>query len=120
VTASALQGKHGQSVDRESAYELLTGRLAESGTAATESAPESTDGLPPVTSDPIPIPEPYHPYDDVPATAPVGQTAPAGGFLGDMMSSPVVTSFMRSLGTSLGGAFGRSISGTRTRSRKRR
>ncbi len=120
VTASALQGKYGQSVDRESAYELLTGRLAESGTAATESAPESTDGLPPVTSDPIPIPEPYHPYDDVPAAAPVGQTAPAGGFLGDMMSSPVVTSFMRSLGTSLGGAFGRSISGTRTRSRKRR
>ncbi len=124
VAASPLQSKYGQPIDRESAYELLTGRLAESEAGLPESPVPTDAALPPVSADPPPIPVPYNPYDDLPsASAPAGQpvpAGPAGGFLGDMMSSPVVTSFMRSLGTSLGGAFGRSISGTRTRSRKRR
>ena len=130
VAASPLQSKYGQALDRESAYEMLTGRLAGSvpGSPDGPAAPALTiddDPLPPVSGDQIPVPPPYNPYDDVPpitgtAAAATDSPSASGGFLGDMMSSPVVTSFMKSLGSSLGGAFGRSISGTRTRSRKRR
>ena len=135
VAGSTLQAKYGQAVDRESAYEMLTGRLsAPAPTPVPTTAPAAPDdGLPPVTGDVvIPNPPPYNPYDDGPpitgtATAPSprgrsgggrsGESASGGGFLGDMMGSPVVTSFMRSLGTSLGGALGRSVFGTRRRRR---
>lgn len=138
VAASPLQARYGRSVDRESAYELLTGRLAGSGdsTAGNATAPAAPagqplpdDGLPPVSGVEIPMPLPYNPYDDSPsitgtATAPEkrsrrrAESEPeSGGILGGMLGSPVVTSFMRSLGTSLGGALGRSISGTRRRRR---
>jgi len=134
--ASPLQARYGRSVDRESAYELLTGRLAGSagstaGNATTSAAPAGhplpDDGLPPVTGVEIPMPLPYNPYDDSPSitgTAPEkrsrrrAESEPeSGGILGGMLESQVVTSFMRSLGTSLGGALGRSISGTRRRRR---
>ncbi len=133
LARSALQARYGQAVDRESAYEMLTGRLAgppnreveptRPGPAAPPSVPASYDPLPPVSGGPIPVPTPYNPYDDSPALPGVaGSAAPnsGGGFLGEMMGSPIVTSFMRSLGSSLGGALGRSVSGTRTRARRRR
>ena len=120
ISASPLQGKYGQAVDRESAYEILTGRLtadAQAPTAGGASAPPAADGLPPVTLPPIapaPPPEP----------APRSRRAPQqpqddGGLLGGVMDSPVVTSFMRSFGSAVGGALGRSIFGTRSRRRRR-
>jgi uncharacterized protein len=133
TAASPLQAKYGQAVDRESAYEMLTGRLTGSlapsaPTGGPPTGPSSDfDPLPPVSGGNIPVPAPYNPYDDsgsMTGTAsargkPAGSDdSPSGGFLGGMLSSPVVTSFMRSLGTSLGGALGRSISGTRRRRRR--
>jgi len=138
VTGSPLQRKYGQPVDRESAYELLTGRLRGSAAPNSPIGPEpqavpggasDRDPFPPVSGAQIPIPMPYNPYDDSPvitgtASAPKeyprrSDASPtAGGFLGDMLGSAVVSSFMRSLGTSLGGALGRSISGTRRRRRR--
>ena len=124
VAASSLQAKYGQAVDRESAYEMLTGRLATPAPAPTTTPPDPGpapyDGLPPVSGSSSANPPPYQPYDDGPpitGTASAPSDPAGGGFLGDMMGSPVVTSFMRSLGTSLGGALGRSIFGTRKRRR---
>ncbi|WP_354527560.1 helicase HerA-like domain-containing protein [Nakamurella sp. UYEF19] len=141
VAGSSLQAKYGQAIDRESAYELLTGRLAgpaaPAGSPAPANAPAATVPAPPAQYESLPpvsggfeVPQPYDPppsnQDDDSATitgtasAPQSSGSPAGGgFLGDVMGSPVVKSFMRSLGTSLGGALGRSVFGTRTRSRRR-
>ncbi len=144
VAGSPLMAKYGQDLDRDSAYEMLTARLdpgTASGTQPTPTphaparptpaqpstapagaaAPGSTaptlgpDGWPSLT------PEPYNPYlDEPPVTTPAPGTGtgerPSTG-LGDVLSNPVVTSFMKSLGTSLGGALGRSVFGTRRRRR---
>ncbi len=128
VAGSPLQARYGQAVDRESAYEMLTRRLADDQAPPAVPAPPARpdpDLLPPVSAEPSQIPLPYNPYDDGSPTITGTATAPSpssrgGGFLGDVIGSPVVTSFMRSLGTSLGGALGRSVFGTRTRSRRRR
>lgn len=120
ISASPLQGKYGQAVDRESAYEILTGRLtadAQAPTAGGASAPPAADGLPPVTLPPIapaPAPEPAPRSRRTPQ-----QPQDDGGLLGGVMDSPVVTSFMRSFGSAVGGALGRSIFGTRSRRRRR-
>ncbi len=142
VAASALMTRYGQDVDRQSAYEMLIERLAPSRAPAQEpgpapapaapagrtAAPEQgpsigPDGWPSLT------PEPYNPYldDSPPVPAPPSQprtggrrtqprVAPSSG-LGDMLDNPAVTSFMKSLGSSLGGAMGRSVFGTRKRRR---
>ncbi len=132
TAASALMAKYGQAVDRQSAHEMLTAKVAPPGTA-----PSSIPTVP--TAPPVPAPtigadgwpsltpEPYNPYlDDTPATpapqqAPRPRTkpssAPESGGIGEVLNNPVVTSFMKSLGTSLGGALGRSVFGTRKRRR---
>ena len=129
VAGSPLQAKYGAAVDRQSAYEMLTGRLTDSTPTANPPAPPPapppaslppSDGLPPVTSE-VPMPPPYNPYDDGPSIT--GNAAPpsdGGGFLRDILSNPAVGLFMKSLGSSLGGALGRSVSGTRSRTRRRR
>jgi len=135
--------KYGQAVDRNSAYEMLTARVAPSapagtapvtlptvpagqpGAAGTNPAQPGPPGQPVPTLGPdgwpTLVPEPYNPYLDTPV-APAPQPAPRGsgagsGGIGDLLNNPVVTSFMKSLGTSLGGALGRSVSGTRKRRR---
>jgi DNA helicase HerA-like ATPase len=132
TAASALMAKYGQAVDRQSAHEMLTAKVAPPGTA-----PSSIPTVP--TAPPVPAPtigadgwpsltpEPYNPYlDDTPATPAPQQTprprtktgsAPEPGGIGEVLNNPVVTSFMKSLGTSLGGALGRSVFGTRKRRR---
>jgi uncharacterized protein len=100
--ASPLQATYGQTVDRESAYERLTARLA-----PPEPAP--VDQLPP----PLPTD---------------GGAAEAGGtvksrdtaepsFLDKMASSPAFKSAMRSAGTVIGREITRSIFGTGRRRR---
>jgi len=129
VAASPLLARYGQDVDRQSAYEMLTAKVAPPGvspanvpTVPTPSASPTSigaDGWPTLT------PEPYNPYlDETPpagtAPRPRGRsTAPTEepGGIGGVLNNPVVTSFMKSLGTSLGGALGRSVFGTRKRRR---
>ena len=142
IASSPLFATYGQAVDRQSAHEMLTARVAP--TAAPGAAPVTipigtipigtapvprTPGAPTVGADGWPslVPEPYNPYLDeapapvpapVPSSQPRGQTGGKGsGGLGEMLNNPVVTSFMKSLGTSLGGAVGRSVFGTRKRRR---
>jgi len=131
IASSPLQARYGQSVDRESAYEMLTGRLAGAGSGAPPAGQNGGgDALPPATMDPSPLP--YNPSGDSgrgqgsaqgSARGQAEQRPPeephaGGGFLGGMMGSPVVKSFLRSLGTSLGGSLGRSVFGTRSRQRR--
>lgn len=117
ISSSPLQAKYGQPVDRESAYEILTGRLTADAQAPGTGTPVP-NGLPPVSLPPVtPAPIP-------PAPAPQSRRAPqqpdeGGGILGGVMDSPVVKSFMRSFGSAVGGALGRSIFGTRSRKRRR-
>jgi DNA helicase HerA-like ATPase len=119
IGSSPLNSKYGPANDRESAYEMLTARLA------TPSAPSAPASPAPTAPTLDPTIQPYNPYGDDAAPAPAPAPAPGrspkkqddGGVLGGVLGSPVVTSFLRSLGTSLGGALGRSMSGTRKRRR---
>ena len=130
VAGSPLAAKYGTDVDRQSAYELLTARLAPADPPPGASPPASTvptvpptEPLPPaptVGADgwPTLAPEPYNPYlDDATTPAPKPPPADPGGGLADVLTNPAVTSFMKSLGSSLGGALGRSVFGTRKRRR---
>jgi DNA double-strand break repair helicase HerA and related ATPase len=97
AAGSPLHAKYGTTVDRESAYERLTARIAE---------PE-----------PVPAPE----YEAPPPPPEPERDEP--GFLERAFDSPVVKSFMRSMGTQLAHEVSRGIFGTRTRttrSRRRR
>ncbi|MEP6563156.1 MAG: helicase HerA-like domain-containing protein, partial [Nakamurella sp.] len=140
IDSSPLLAKYGAAVDRNSAYEMLTARVAPSVPAGTAPVTLPTvpagPGAPPRTTQPQAapttptlgpdgwptlVPEPYNPYLDTPV-APAPRPAPqasggGSGGIGDLLNNPVVTSFMKSLGTSLGGALGRSVSGTRKRRR---
>jgi len=89
--ASPLHATYGATVDRESAYERLTARIA----AAPAPAP-APEYVPPSA----PEPEPEEP-----------------GFLEKAFGSPVVKSFLRSAATQLGREVTRGMFGTRTRSR---
>ncbi|TQM09724.1 helicase HerA-like domain-containing protein [Pseudonocardia kunmingensis] len=96
VTAAArqspLHGKYGETVDRESAYEKLTARIAEA---------------------PAPAPAPA-PADAAPPPAPERAEA---GFVEKAFESPVVRSFLRSAASALGREITRGLFGTRRRRR---
>ena len=121
VLASPLHAKYATAVDRESAYEMLIARITPTPTAPAPTAPAPTpvDELPEVSAPYIPPPYIPAPSDRTPEPRPRGRSASpppsGGGVLGDVMGSPVVTSFLRSFGTAVGGAFGRSMFGTRRR-----
>ena len=88
---SPLQAKYGQTIDRESAYEKLTAKMAEA--PAPEQVPEQA---------PAPAPR-----------APAEREEP--GALEQIMSNPAVKSFMRSAASSLGREITRGLFGTRRR-----
>ena len=142
VAASPLNATYGQPVDRQSAYEMLTTRLAPSAAPGASPVTIPTVPTPPtvptgsaIGSDGWPslTPEPDNPDSDQtppPAPRPSAARKPQGqatggqptggqgsGGIGEVLNNPVVTSFMKSLGTSLGGALGRSVFGTRRRRR---
>jgi len=95
ITAAAqgsqLYGKYGQTVDRESAYEKLTAKMAEA--PAPEQAPAPAQR------------EPERPRME--------REEP--GALEQIMSNPAVKSFMRSAASSLGREITRGLFGTRRR-----
>ena len=135
IAGSPLFATYGQAVDRQSAYEMLTARVAP--TAAPGAAPVTIpDGAATGPGTPArrrSVPTGGRRWSPSPTTRTwtrhrrrlplrsrhrAGQTgATRAGGLGEMLNNPVVTSFMKSLGTSLGGAMGRSVFGTRKRRR---
>ena len=88
---SPLHGKYGTTVDRESAYERLTAKIAE-----------------PPQAPPPPAEEPR--YDPPPR-----QERQEPGMIAEVLGSPVVKSFLRSMGTQLGREITRGLFGTRRR-----
>ena len=96
--ASPLFLKYGQTVDRESAYEMLAAKLA--------SAPEDAVDLPPLLPEGIELP---------PMPKPVEKAEPS--MLEQMMDNPAFKSAMRSAGTVIGREITRSIFGTGRRRR---
>ena len=112
ITASPLNAKYAEAVDRESAYELLRQRLE----PPTGQAPEH--GETPGGRQPLPD---ALPRDGAPREAPRDShrsDQDEGGFLGSVMSNPAVRSMMRSAGTALGREITRSIFGTSRRRRR--
>ncbi|BBY52410.1 ATPase [Mycolicibacterium arabiense] len=95
--ASPLQAEYGQTIDRESAYERLSARVA---------PPEPVD-LPP------PVPQ----WDD--ATVPSIERPAEPGMMEKVIASPAFKSAMRSAGTVIGREITRSIFGTGRRRRRR-
>jgi uncharacterized protein len=91
--ASPLHAKYGETVDRESAYEKLTARIAQAPAPAPVDAP--------VDAPPPPAPERAEP-----------------GFVEKAFESPVVRSFLRSAASALGREITRGLFGTRTRRRR--
>ncbi len=93
--ASPLFLKYGQTVDRESAYEMLASKLAP--------PPEAADGtdLPPIMPTGIDLPP-----------MPRQAQKPEPGVLEKMMDNPAFKSAMRSAGTVIGREISRSIFGT--------
>ena len=96
--ASPLFLKYGQTVDRESAYEMLAAKLAP--------APEDAVDLPPLLPEGIELP---------PMPKPVEKAEPS--MLEQMMDNPAFKSAMRSAGTVIGREITRSIFGTGRRRR---
>jgi DNA helicase HerA-like ATPase len=89
---SVLFPKYGQTVDRESAYEKLTAKMAQ---PAPQAAPEA----------PAPAPEPERRRAE--------KEEP--GMIAEVLGSPVVKSFLRSAASSLGREITRGLFGTRRR-----
>ena len=100
--ASPLYAKYGQSIDRESAYEMLAAKTLSPGESADAPAPA-----------PIPAPTP------APAPAPAPKPVPEEpGILTEMLTSKPMQSFLRSAASAAGREFSRAIFGTGRR-RKR-
>lgn len=114
ISASPLNAKYAEAVDRESAYELLRARME----PAVEQAPADQTGS---EGRPQGLPDAL-PRQDAPREAPSesrGSDKNDGGFLGSVMDNPAVRSMMRSAGTALGREITRSIFGTSRRRRRR-
>jgi DNA helicase HerA-like ATPase len=96
VSASPSQAKYGAAVDRESAYELLTKRMAstEAEKAVAEAAKEQTQG--------------EH-------TRSSASSRDSGGIIETVVKSSGFKSFLRSAGTVLGREITRTIFGARSR-----
>jgi DNA helicase HerA-like ATPase len=90
--ASPLYGKYGETVDRESAYEKLTARIAEAA--------------PPPEAAPAP---------EAPAPEPRREEREEPGVVAQILTSPAAKSFMRSMATQLGREITRGLFGTRRR-----
>ncbi|BBZ21443.1 helicase HerA-like domain-containing protein [Mycolicibacterium gadium] len=104
--ASPLQAEYGQTIDRDSAYERLSARMA----PPEPSAPAADPQLPP----PLPV--------DVGGATASGEVKSRGtaepGMLEKVMDSPAFKSAMRSAGTVIGREITRSIFGTGRRRRR--
>ncbi|WP_168582444.1 helicase HerA-like domain-containing protein [Gephyromycinifex aptenodytis] len=110
VTASPLNARYATAVDRESAYEMLAGRLIAAEKPAAAPAPAPNPGGP----TPIPIPTDREPGRAREPKAPREDP----GIVEQAMENPMVRSMLRSAGTVIGREIGRSIFGTAKRRRR--
>lgn len=114
IDASPLNEQYAQSVDRESAYEILGKKFVE-----TPEAPKAPQAEP--------VPEPVPDAADAPQAEPAprrerAEPAPRRekaepNMIEKVMDNPAVTSFMRSAGRSIGREITRSLFGTGRRRR---
>ncbi|MDO4918901.1 helicase HerA-like domain-containing protein [Kocuria sp.] len=123
VAASALLPRYGEAVDRESAYELLHGRLDRARQDGPDDAPASregtaqrSDGAPEGSARDSSGESAARGRSDGRGREPRREDS-GGGFLDSVMENPAVRSMMRSAGSALGREITRSIFGT---SRRRR
>jgi len=123
VAASPLAPMYGEPVDRESAYERLTGKIA-AGPGAPVQPPVTTDAqrleaeildVSPGQQAPNPPPSPAPP-------APAGKPSrtrkgsrPSGGIVDNVLGSSAFESFMKSAGTALAREISRGMFGNRRR-----
>jgi DNA helicase HerA-like ATPase len=91
--ASPLHTKYGETVDRESAYEKLTAKIA---------APAPAPAPAPADTPPAAVPEPERRREEP-------------GMVAEVLGSPVVKSFLRSAASALGREITRGLFGTRRR-----
>ncbi|MDO5699111.1 MAG: DUF853 family protein [Dermatophilus congolensis] len=113
INASPLNAQYATPVDRESAYEMLTAKLAPAG--APQGSPQ--DSLPSETYQaPIP-PVEDRPAAPAPAPAPEKPAKEEPGMVQQVIESPMFKSMMRSAGTVIGREITRSIFGTAKRRR---
>ncbi len=110
--ASPLQAEYGQTVDRDSAYERLSARMAPPPTAPSSVPPAADPNLPP----PVDIPAPGGVASASGEAAAKKATEP--GMLEKVMDSPAFKSALRSAGTVIGREITRSIFGTGRRRRR--
>ncbi len=111
VAASPLAGKYGTAVDRESAYEMLTTRLAQQADAAA--AAQAKEQAEQQAKEQAQQDE----EREASRSSRRDSGGDGGGVLGEIMGNTAVKSFMRSMASAIGGALGRSIFGTRKRRR---
>ncbi len=107
ATTSPLYAKYGQSIDRESAYEMLAANTLSPGG-------ESADAPAPV---PVPSPAPAPKRAPAPTQAP--KPAPEEpDIITEVLTSKPVQSFLRSAASAAGREFSRAIFGTGRRRRR--
>ena len=124
VAASPLVPMYGEPVDRESAYERLTGKIA-AGPGTPVQPPMTTDaerleaeilGIPRGQPAPNPPPSPVPP---APAGKPRSRTRKSsqsdGGIVDNVLGSSAFESFMKSAGTALAREISRGMFGNRRR-----
>ncbi|GAB18011.1 hypothetical protein GOEFS_045_00010, partial [Gordonia effusa NBRC 100432] len=97
ATASPLFAKYGTAIDRESAYELLTAKVAPPP-AQEEGLGASGEVAPPESAAPAPTKE-------------------EPGMITEVLNSPAMKSFLRSAASAAGREISRSIFGTAKRRR---
>jgi DNA helicase HerA-like ATPase len=103
VAASPLQAEYGKELDRESAYERLQAKLAPPPAPASPASPGPA---------PAPAPAPVR-------EQPRRQQREEPSMVEQVVSSPVVKSFLRSAGSALGREITRSLFGTASKRRRR-
>ncbi len=126
VATSPLNAQYATAVDRESAYEMLTAKLAPEPTPQGAPAPvppygDVQDSLPGETyRAPIPpLQDRPAPPPPAPAPAPAPKAEPEGpSMVEQVISSPMFKSMMRSAGTVIGREITRSVFGTAKRRRR--
>ena len=121
VAASPLAGEYSAAVDRQSAYETLTGKIAAGPGAPLDVPPTPTEeerleqeilgtGTPTV---PLPPPEP--PPVQKTSSRKTDTPASSGGIVDQVLGSKAFEGFLRSAGTTLAREISRGIFGTRRR-----
>lgn len=112
VQASPIRAKYAETVDRESAYELLAGRMARAEALAAQEAEAAEAAAQAAADAERAAAERARSEREARRTGSRGTPAPRDeGIVGQVLDSPMVKSMLRSAGTVLGREITRSIFG---------